>query len=375
MNSTVSIYSFVSFCHNDLLPIIEKSVTVSTNGNIIFGVLGKKIEAEQLNITPAKSLEDFANNLKQFEKVYVCHGGPLVNQFSKLTNTKSVANSVGRLQHINCCLVMKEKATCCVKCRRLVNVLTMRKKRKNAGAQEHLLLSPSKRKLFNKIQNEKKCLKKKVVRAKEKINELNSELNKVKKNMATICDEKIEEQLNNMSGINESQKTLIKECFAASKIKNTKSRRYSENWLMLCLLFNIRSPGAYKYLRDSQLLPLPHPKTVRQLLSSLKSTCGFDEDFLSLLAKKVQHMSSMEKHGVLLFDEISLRKSIQVSSSNLSYIGLEDHGNESTCHKEFADHALVFMWQSLGSNFSQTIGVFASKGDVKGKLVKKITII
>lgn len=66
MNSTVSIYSFVSFCHNDLLPIIEKSVTVSTNGDIIFGVLGKKIEAEQLNITPAKSLEDFANNIKQF---------------------------------------------------------------------------------------------------------------------------------------------------------------------------------------------------------------------------------------------------------------------------------------------------------------------
>lgn len=161
--------------------------------------------------------------------------------------------------------------------------------------------------------------------------------------MATFCDKKIEEQLNNMSGIIESQKTLIKECFSASKNKNTKSRRYSENWLMLCLLFNIRSPGAYKYLRDSQLLPLPHPKIVRQLLSCLKSTCGFDEDFLSLLAKKVQHMSTMEKHEVLLFDEISLRKSMQVSSSNLSYIGLEDHGNESTCHKEFADHALVFM--------------------------------
>lgn len=50
---------------------------------------------------------------------------------------------------------------------------------------------------------------------------------------------------------------------------------------MLCLLFNIRSSEAYKYLRDSQLLPLPHTKTVRHLLSSLKTTCGFDKDFLS----------------------------------------------------------------------------------------------
>lgn len=90
--------------------------------------------------------------------------------------------------------------------------------------------------------------------------------------MATFCDKKIVKQLNNMSGINECQKTLIKECFSASKIENTKSRGYSENWLMLCLLFNIRSPGAYKYLPDSQLLPLPHPKTVRQLLSCIKTT-------------------------------------------------------------------------------------------------------
>jgi len=103
------------------------------------------------------------------------------------------------------------------------------------------------------------------------------------------------------------------------------------------------------------------------LLSSIKTTCGFDEELLLLLAKKVQHMSSREKHGVLLFDEISLRKSLQVNLSNLSCIGLKDYGDNLTCHKEFADHALVFMWKSLSSNLNQTIGVFSSKGDVKGK--------
>lgn len=114
-------------------------------------------------------------------------------------------------------------------------------------------------------------------------------------------------------------------------------------------------------------MPLPHPKTVHQLLSSLKTTCGFDNNFLSLLAKKVQSMSSLEKHGVLIFDEINLCQSLQVNSSNLSYIGLEDYGYSDNKHKEYANHALVFMWQSLCSNFSQTIGVFASRGEVKGK--------
>jgi len=87
--------------------------------------------------------------------------------------------------------------------------------------------------------------------------------------MAKFCDKNIEEQLNNII-LMSYKKTLINECFAASKIENTKSKRYSNNWLMHCLLFNIRSPGAYKYLCDSQLLPLPHPKTVRQISLVLK---------------------------------------------------------------------------------------------------------
>jgi len=92
-------------------------------------------------------------------------------------------------------------------------------------------------------------------------------------------------------------------------------------------------------------------------------------EFLTLLGKKVQHMSSVEKHGVLIFDEVNLRQSLQVNTSNLSYIGLEDYGDVdiSKSHKEYTNHALVFMWQSFASNFSQTLEVFATKGEAKGK--------
>lgn len=40
--------------------------------------------------------------------------------------------------------------------------------------------------------------------------------------------------------ISNEQSELIKEIFAAAKVKNPKNRRYSENWMMLCLLFQIR---------------------------------------------------------------------------------------------------------------------------------------
>jgi len=130
------------------------------------------------------------------------------------------------------------------------------------------------------------------------------------------------------------------ECLTAAKVKNPRNRRYGENWLMLCLLFNILSPTAYKNFRTTAFLPLPHPKTVREYLSSIKTTCGFDQDFLSLL-----QMNEKAKHGELLFDLISFQKSLAVNSSNLTYRGLEDFGNEhkSDNHKEYIYHALVFM--------------------------------
>jgi hypothetical protein len=52
-----------------------------------------------------------------------------------------------------------------------------------------------------------------MVRTKEKISKLRSELDSVKGRMATYCE---------VRGINDSQKTLIKECFKASKIVNPK---------------------------------------------------------------------------------------------------------------------------------------------------------
>jgi len=146
----------------------------------------------------------------------------------------------------------------------------MSEKRKQYDGQDQLLLSSPKQQKINTIRNQNKGLKRKMVRTKKKISKLRSELDNIKGRMATHCDPNIEEKLCNIKGINDSQKkTLIKEYFKASKIVNPKNRRYNENWLMFCLLFNICSPGAYKYLRDSQLLSLPHPKTVCQFLSSI----------------------------------------------------------------------------------------------------------
>jgi len=244
-----------------------------------------------------------------------------------------------------------------------------KKRRKTLNSKEMLEVSPSKKSKIIEIRQKTYSLNRTILITKRKVIELQKELINSQNAMSKYNNTFLEDKL---KGMNDSQRTLIMECFSASKLNNPKSRRYSENWLMLCLLLNIRSPSTYNYLRSSALLPLPHVKTVRKHLSLLKSTCGFDPDFLRLLQKKAEGMLEKDKHGILMFDAVNLRKSIAVNSSNLTYSGLEDYGNElenEYCHKEYADHALVFMWRSLGSNFNQTIGCFASKGEVKGKYI------
>jgi len=42
------------------------------------------------------------------------------------------------------------------------------------------------------------------------------------------------------SNLNESQCTLIQEIISTSKVSNLTRRRYTDNWILLCILLHIR---------------------------------------------------------------------------------------------------------------------------------------
>ncbi|KAF0750370.1 THAP-type domain-containing protein, partial [Aphis craccivora] len=185
------------------------------------------------------------------------------------------------------------------------------------------------------------------------------------------------EELLKDSNISNSQSDLAHEIFRAAKIKNPKNRRYSENWMLLCMLLQIRSPSGYSFLRNNKILPLPCPNSIRAHLLAVEIGCGFDKKIFKLLKKKFMNKSEQGRQGVIVVDEVFLRESISVNSRTLSYIGLEDYGDEiitNNSQKEKANHALVYMWQSLADNLVQPIAVFVTKGTVKGIDLAKLTI-
>ncbi|EFN85675.1 hypothetical protein EAI_00101, partial [Harpegnathos saltator] len=122
---------------------------------------------------------------------------------------------------------------------------------------------------------------------------------------------------------------------------------------------------------------LPCTRTIRSYFTNINTKCGFDSNFLQLLKKSFASKKPMQRHGVLLLDEINLRKSISVCSKTLTYSGLVDFGDEgpqATSIEDQATHGLVLMFQPLADTYTQPVAVFASKNPVRGDELAKIAV-
>lgn len=71
------------------------------------------------------------------------------------------------------------------------------------------------------------------------ITKLNSELEEFQNKMKNISNRSINEILDT-NNLNEPQKLIIQEIINTSKVTNPNNKRYSEDWILLCVLLRIR---------------------------------------------------------------------------------------------------------------------------------------
>jgi len=98
--------------------------------------------------------------------------------------------------------------------------------------------------------------------------------------------------------------------------------RYSTEWLLESTLLKIKSPAAYKHLRDSKLLPLPHPSTIQRLISGSPCEFGFSTVALESIRREFTGKTRRDRQGVLVFDEVKLRKTLDFNKGTLSLMGM-----------------------------------------------------
>lgn len=136
-------------------------------------------------------------------------------------------------------IVIYSNCNYCIWCKRLL--FSIRKKNSKINNKKNIrtYFSPQKRAALQRLQNIKKNIIKQNNRAASRIKKLRTNLYHIKNQMKTMDETSLNNILENKN-ISEGQIELIKEIFSAAKVENTKSRRYSENWMLLCMLFQIR---------------------------------------------------------------------------------------------------------------------------------------
>lgn len=120
-----------------------------------------------------------------------------------------------------------------------------------------MYFSPNKKKAIKQLKRVKYAMKQKYSRATIKIGRLQQNMIKIKNKMKDISDSSLNNMLND-SNIPECQTKLIPEIFNAAKLKNPQNRIYSENWMLLCLLFQIRYLVLYFYCSYVRTIFLIH---------------------------------------------------------------------------------------------------------------------
>lgn len=359
------------------IPVLQKCVTLNADRKLEYFVYGHPVKTQGTILDETlKNAASLSNSLTVFERMGICNGLGVQKMNKPIDN--AFVDYVQQWRHDNCTLISKRKrCECCVKLRNRVNQQARSILVRPMLKRVHLKTSNSldQRKVSALLKRSARERRKKL-QAQGRVNVLIKALEDYKDKIARIEDSTLQKKCEELK-IPNAQKVALQEIIAAAGRKDVRGRRYTEEWMMLCMVMNIRSKGFYDFLRKNNVLPLPCTRTIRSYFSLIDLKCGFDKKFAEILKKYFLSKTPLQRHGVLALDEISVRKSVAVCSRNLTYVGLTDLGEDklqSTDMNDQATHGLVLMFQPIADKKAQPIAVFASKGPIHGDELAKIMV-
>ncbi|XP_049274332.1 uncharacterized protein LOC119403619 [Rhipicephalus sanguineus] len=190
-------------------------------------------------------------------------------------------------------------------------------------------------------------------------------------------NESIEEEVLEKSilSLPRKQQACVRQCFEASKRASTKGMRCNEEWMLECILMKLKSPRLYDHIRKHEIMVLPSRTTLKKYMRTYRSSFGFNMKIMSILKKKASSMSVFQRHGGLLVDEMKLSEHFSVTSLGQvqGFVDLGEFTKPEDKYKQ-CDHGMVIMFVPFVGKWTQIVGVFATKGNVKGDILLKILI-
>lgn len=220
--------------------------------------------------------------LIKFQHMNVCSGIGDVNVHF-IQADSAFKDYIDQWHHHECFLLSKRKrCDRCIKLRK--NILQKELKLQNPFSINRIcgLSNPLSEKKLQAIRIKMNQERREKNRAKFR-SPLLKELFKAKEDeIATIKDLTLDTRCSELN-VPPAQKTAMKEIITVASKKDAKGGRYTEEWIMLCVLMNIRSPGYYDFLRKNHIMPLPCTRTICSYFSAPTRNVGLTSSFRNYL--------------------------------------------------------------------------------------------
>ena len=141
---------------------------------------------------------------------------------------------------------------------------------------------------------------------------------------------------------------------------NVRRRRWDPNIISLCLNILLRSPKAYRELKETGLLVLPTERLLKYYKNMVKQKPGFNADNLDWMKKEAERKKICDfgLHGRLLIDEMTIQDDLVITKKgdNWDIIGMVDMGDTNNTIREvingskeveMATHILQFIFHGF----------------------------
>lgn len=160
------------------------------------------------------------------------------------------------------------------------------------------------------------------------------------------------EQLSSSALPHEWQVQVVKFVTQQLQVLLTKASTYPADFLVFCSLVYTISPHAYRFIRSTAKLKLPHPQTIRRICASYRASPSREQQedsFLSYARRLASTLKDHERFVTLMMDEIHLQASFQYKGGYVT--------GAATNNENAAKTAYVFMIQSLLSSNKDVVHI------------------
>lgn len=191
-----------------------------------------------------------------------------------------------------------------------------------------------------------------------KYNKRIKELNEFKKN-------DIFKKVDTLNHLNENEKSFVK-LLLKTKFRYTLSDKFiSQN-------IYYRSPSIYRYFKETLKIRLPNIKTVLSWSKIKFVKPDLNEEVDKIIINKIKTFSDRDKHAILIFDELAIKKSFVYNIVTDGIDGFEHIGTKK--NPIAASEAGFFMLRGIFNNWRIPFCYYLSKNSIKGDNLKELIL-